>query len=305
MSLSEIPERTQLYYNEEGYLSLMKKIITSGQEEKNDRTKVGTRYSFGETVIHELYGNKVCMMSSRKIGFKTVLEELLFFIRGDTDTNNLKSSIWKGNTTKQFIKNRGLDYNEGVMGPMYGWQWRHCGEKYTGPNEDYKGYDQFSKLLESLLHDPSGRRHIISSWIPNDIEKGVLAPCHVLQQYQFQSFNDQLYLDCLLFQRSADLALAGMSFNALSYSILLNMICAYLRQNGVKVMPGKLVHNIGNAHVYSNHIENVKIQVERNVYPYPTLELTGDFSDLTRVDQEQFTLNGYKSCEKLKYDMAV
>lgn len=304
------PSRSQTYYNEEGFLQLMKNIIENGEEEKNDRTGVGTYFSFGETVVHELYGKKIPMMSSRHVGFKTVLDELLFFLRGDTDTTKLKSKIWVGNTTEEFLKDRKLEhYKVGDMGPMYGFTWRYCGAEYTGCDTDYsqaKGtYDQLAKLLEGLESNPSGRRHIISSWIPNYLDQGVLAPCHVLQQYQYQNWKGKKYLNCLMFQRSADTALAAMSFNALSYSILMHMICAHLRQKGIEVWPGKLIHVMGNTHVYKSHIDNIKIQVERKPLPYPELELTGDFSDLTKVKEDQFKVVGYKSLGKLSYRMAV
>lgn len=303
-----LPSRSKTYYNEEGFLELMKDILEKGEEEKNDRTGVGTLYRFGETVVHELYGKKIPMMSSRHVGFKTVLDELLFFIRGDTDTKKLKSKIWYGNTTESFLKKRGLDYEVGDMGPMYGFTWRYSGAEYKGCHEDYSKhpvYDQWAKLLESLEKDPSSRRHIISSWLPNYLDQGVLAPCHVLQQYQYTEWQGKTYLNCLMYQRSADTALAAMSFNALSYSILMHMICAYLRQKGKEVWPGKLVHVMGNTHIYKNHIDNVKIQIERKPNPYPELELSGDFSDLSKVTEEQFKVIGYKSCGKLIYKMAV
>lgn len=301
--------RTEIYYNEEGFIRLLAKIATHGQEEKDDRTGVGTRFSFGETVIYELYGPRLAMMTTRFVGFKTVLEELLFFLRGETDTSKLKSNIWKGNTTREFLDKKGLtNYATGTMGPMYGWVWRFAGAKYVDGSTDYTssgGFDQLKYLLDTLYNDRSSRRAIISSFLPHTASEGVLYPCHVLQQYQFEEFNGKKHLSCIVYQRSADLALAAMSFNALSYSILLNMICEHLRQKGVEVQPGKLVHHLGNAHVYLSHLENVKVQVTRTPLAAPTLQLSGDFSNLDSVSADQFQVMGYESHEKIHYPMSV
>jgi thymidylate synthase len=191
---------------------------------------------------------------------------------------------------------------------MYGWIWRFTGAEYTGGSSDYSeagGHDQLKTLLDGLFSDPKGRRHLMTSWVPQYEAQGVLCPCHILQQYQFQEWQGQQYLDCMIYQRSADMALATMSFNALSYSILLNMICEHLRQKGMDVFPGKLVHNLGNAHIYLTHLDNVKEQVTRKPFPFPTVEFSGDFSKLDQVTAEQFRVLGYQSHSKLTYPMAV
>lgn len=301
------PPRSVIHYNEQGFLDLMNKILTTGEKDENDRTGVGTRFSFGETVIYEMYGKKIPAMTSRFVNFEVVLDELLMFLKGNTDTNKLKSKIWFGNTTPEFLEGRGLDYEQGDMGPMYGWQWRHAGAEYIDAKTDYtgQGFDQIQSLLDGLVNNPSGRRHMVTAYIPQDLDKSVLAPCHVLFQYCYETWEGKKYLSCTMYQRSADLALAAMSFNVLSYSILLHMICAHLREKGIEVWPGKIVHMMGNAHVYLNHHTNAAEQVTRVPLESPTLELTGDFSDLAKVTEDQFEVIGYKHHGKLRYKMAV
>lgn len=290
-------------HQEYQYLDCLAEIVKLPSQ-RPDRTGVGTKSLFGKKMVFDI-SKRIPVITTKKVSFENVLKELLFFVSGDSNTKNLEMqgvNIWKGNTTKKFLDDRGLDeYEEGEMGPMYGFQWRHWGAKYEGVDADYrgKGVDQLQAVIDSIKNDPFGRRHIISSWNVEQLPEMVLAPCHVMAQFYVS--DDRKRLDCMLFQRSGDMFL-GVPYNILSYSLLTYMIS---HLTGLK--PGRFIHTIGDAHVYSNHVDKVKKQLARIPRPLPTLRFRGA-SRIHSIDDfslESFILENYSSWAHISAKMAV
>lgn len=290
--------------NEQGYLDLLNKVYTEGQLRQN-RTGVNTISLFGETVKYDLRGGKLPMLTSKQVFYKSVLDELLFFLSGSTNTNILKSNIWKGNTSKEFLESRGLPYEEGDMGAGYGFQWRHWGEEYRGCNlvsgDAYGGIDQIQNLIDNIKKDPFDRRLIVSAWNVGDLDKMALPPCHCFfQVYPISLANaSEKYMDLMLYQRSADLFL-GVPFNITSYSLLLYILC---QLTGYK--PRYLIHNMGDVHIYETHIEQIKEQLSRKEYAdFPNIEVK-PFSSLEEITEDHFIISNYKPLAPIRASMVV
>lgn len=299
--------------NEQGYLELLNKVYTEGLVRQN-RTGVNTISLFGETVKYDLRGGKLPMFTSKKVFYKSLLDELLFFLSGSTDTNKLKSSIWKGNTSKAFLESRGLPYEEGDMGAGYGFQWRHWGEEYRGcilpDGIKYGGIDQIQILIDRIKKDPYDRRLIVSAWNVGDLDKMALPPCHCFfQVYPIHHSSHQKdeddgkdgenYMDLMFYQRSADLFL-GVPFNVTSYSLLLYIIC---QLTGYK--PRYLIHNMGDVHIYSTHIEQIKEQLSRKNYAeFPDIEIK-PFSSLEEITEDHFVVTNYNPLAPIRADMVI
>ena len=289
------------------YLNLIKNILKNGIIKNSRNGKVisifgGINHSFD-------LNNGFPILTTKKMFFKAIVEELLFFIRGDTDSKILEKkgiNIWKKNTNKEFLKSRNLNYEIGDMGPMYGFIWRHFGINYYNGKKKYNGYDQLKNLLEQLENFPNSRRLLLTSYEPNKIIDSVLPPCHGLI-IQFNVRNQ--YLDCQMYQRSADIGL-GYPFNITSYSLLLFLISLI---NGYK--PGKLFICLGDAHIYENHIEKLKEQIKRIPYEKPSLVMKKTFDInlnnnvnskiqfLENLTYEDFKLKNYNFHESIKMDM--
>lgn len=274
---------------EEQVIELMKKLLD--QPLREDRTGTGTYSSFGERLEFDLSDGSVPVLTTKKVYYKSVVEELLFFIRGETDTSLLKSKIWRGNTSREFLDRNGLGYPEGEMGPLYGFQWRHFGADYRKilalkselkleddgefrelrvaylkgelEKEKSKGTDQLSWVISEIKSNPLSRRLIVSAWNAEDVDQMVLPPCHVFYQFYVR----EGHLDIQVYQRSADVFL-GLPFNLASYGTLLHMMA---QETGYK--PGRMVYIIGDAHIYSNHASQVKLQISREPYPFPKIEI--------------------------------
>ena len=302
--------------NEEGYLKLLEKVYTQGEVRPN-RTGISTISLFGETVKYDMRNGKLPLFTSKRVYYKSVLEELLFFLSGSTDTKKLRSSIWRGNTTKEFLAKRGLPYEEGDMGAGYGFQWRHWGAEYKGCNfEDYGGIDQIQNLINNIKNDPYDRRLIVSAWNVSDLDKMALPPCHCFfQLYPIPFLSDDVtlsnnvtlnnvvvekgYMDLMLYQRSADLFL-GVPFNVTSYSLLLYIIC---HLTGYK--PRYLVHNMGDVHIYSNHVDQIREQLSRKNYAEPPNIEIKPFSDLSELTEDHFIISDYNPLPPIKAEMAI
>jgi thymidylate synthase len=295
----------QSYYEEKNYLSLLSNIVQNGSE-RQDRTGTGTRSIFGTQLRFSLENNKIPMLTTKKIHSKSVIEELLFFLRGDTDTKKLEEkgvNIWKGNTTREFLDKRGLTYlPEGDMGKGYGYQWRKFGEEKWEDQEGYDvgidGVDQLNNLIHSLKKDPYSRRHIISAWNPNQLNQMALPPCHIIVQY----YVDNGTLSSHFYMRSVDTFL-GLPFNIMSYGIMNHIIA-----KAVGMKSKELVFTGGDTHVYLNHLEQVNEQIGREPYPAPTLEITKEINsvkDIELLSLEDFTINNYVSHPAIKATMAV
>lgn len=226
-----------------------------------DRTQVGTVSIFGAQMRFNLRDDVFPLLTTKRVFWRAVAEELLWFIKGNTNAKDLQAKdvhIWDGNSTREFLDKNGFkDREEGDLGPIYGFQWRHCGAEYTNCNDNYegKGVDQLKEVIERIKTNPNDRRIIMSAWNVADIPKMALPPCHCFVQFYVADGE----LSCQLYQRSADMGL-GVPFNIASYALLTYMIA---HVTGLK--PGDFVHTLGDAHVYINHIEPLKQQVRLNI----------------------------------------
>jgi thymidylate synthase len=249
--------------------------------------------------------------------YKGVLEELLWFIKGSTNANELKEKgkfdknliqkiklifkgikIWDGNSSREFLDKQGFfDREVGDLGPVYGFQWRHFGAKYIDMNTDYsnQGIDQLKEVIQKLKTNPDDRRIIMSAWNPMDIPNMALPPCHCFVQFYVSNSE----LSCMLYQRSGDVGL-GVPFNIASYSLLTYMIA-----HVCDLKLGEFVHTIGDAHVYSNHIEGLEEQLKRTPKPFPTINIKRKVSKIDDFKFDDFELKDYNPDPAIKLDMAV
>lgn len=290
--------------NEYQYLNVLENILRNGKK-RQDRTGVGTLSLFGQTMTFNI-SKRIPIITTKKVFYNTAIKELLFFISGETNTKILekqKVNIWKGNTSTEFLKKQKLDYSEGDGGPFYGFQWRHYGAKYKGCNQvggenkyKNKGIDQLANLIKELKENPESRRHILTAWNVSQLKEMVLPPCHCFTQFYVRSGK---FLDCCLTQRSGDMFL-GVPFNIASYSIL-----TYILAHIVGLVPGKLIHHIGDAHIYSNHIKQVKTQLSRQPRPFPTLKITRKVTSVDDFKFEDFLVENYSPWPYIRGKMAV
>ncbi len=251
----------------QAYLQLMRHVLEHGHE-KTDRTGTGTRSVFGWQMRFNL-ADGFPMVTTKKLHLRSIIHELLWFLQGDTNIRYLKDnnvSIW----------DEWADEN-GELGPVYGKQWRRW------ETADGRTIDQISQLVEGLKRNPDSRRHIVSAWNPGEIEGMALPPCHALFQFYVAGGR----LSCQLYQRSADIFL-GVPFNIASYALLTHMIaqvCGY--------EAGDFVHTLGDAHLYSNHLEQARLQLSREPRPLPRLVLNPEVKDLFAFRFEDITIEGY------------
>jgi thymidylate synthase len=288
---------------ENNYLKLLKTILQCG-DERVDRTGVGTIGIFGTQLRFSLENNKIPMLTTKKIFAKGVVEELLFFLRGDTDTKKLEAkgvNIWKGNTTRKFLDSRGLkNLPEGDMGKGYGFQWRHFGQHKNDYNDQYcnKGVDQLADVLDKLKNRPDDRRILISAWNPSQLDEMALPPCHLLAQF----YVIKGHLSCQFYQRSVD-SFLGLPFNILSYAIMTHILA-----KAAKLKPKELVFVGGDTHIYKTHIQQVTDQIRRIPYDFPTLQINKDIKsikDIEELEWKDFIIDGYVSHPAIKAEMAV
>ena len=290
-------------HSEYSYLNLMEKVIKEG-ESRTNRTGVITQSLFGTKMEYDI-SDRLPVFTTKKLDYDSIIKELLFFISGQTDTKRLEEQgvkIWEGNTTREFLDKRNLSsYQEGDMGPMYGFQWRHWGASYNGCDEDYtgKGMDQLQTLIAGIREEPHSRRHVMSAWSADQIDDMVLAPCHVLCQFNVSA--DRKYLDCCLYQRSADMFL-GIPFNVASYSILTYMI-AHI----TNLKPRKFTHMMGDTHVYTTHLDAISRQLKRIPRPFPRLSFrrATKINEIDDFSYTDFIIDGYTSWPRIRAQMAV
>jgi thymidylate synthase len=285
---------------EQQYLNLIKTILENG-ETRPDRTGVGTRSVFGAQLRCCLATEGFPLLTTKRVFFRGVVEELLWFLRGQTDSKILETkgvAIWKGNTTREFLDARGLtELEEGDAGTNYSFQWRHFNASYKGSDKDYtgQGVDQIAWLLHEIKTNPSSRRLVLSAWNPCQLEQTVLPPCHVLCQF-YVSIDKKL--SCHMYQRSCDVAL-GLPFNMASYALLTHLIAL---ECGLEV--GDLIISLGDAHIYLNHIEGVTEQLTRTPREFPKLAIK-DHRPLEGYEFSDFTLVNYTPYATIKMEMAV
>jgi len=280
------------------YLDLIQKILEFGIKEKG---RNGDTISiFGESMRFSL--DNLPIITTKKVSFKTILEELLWFIQGKTDNQLLKDKgihIWDANASRDFLDSVGLKYEEDDLGPIYGHQWRHFNAPYTSCHDDYKGkgVDQLQNIID-CLKDPekrTSRRLIMSAWNPCQLKEMALPPCHVM--VQFNVSGDKL--SCILYQRSADVGL-GMPYNITSYSILTSLLAHHC-----DLLPGEFIYMIGNAHIYEEHIDALKIQVEREPMILPTLQIINKYENINDYTSSDFRLLSYHSHQTIKMRMVA
>lgn len=293
-------------YGEIGYLNLVRQIIKSGVKEVG---RNGTTYTnVGAMLRFSLEDRKIPLMTTKKLAWRVCLKELLWFMNGDTNNKILKDQnvkIWNGNGTREFLDSRGLNYlKEDDLGPVYGHQWRFWNAPYNrelGCNADYKGngIDQLQNVIDEINKSKetgeSSRRIIMSAWNPEQLNEMALPPCHVLSQYHL--VNNKL--SCTLYQRSGDVGL-GVPFNIASYSFLTHLLAKHC-----DLEPGEFVHFIGNAHIYDDHIEPLKLQLENEPYEFPELEIKEKRENIDDYIFDDFKVNKYKFHKVIKMDMRV
>lgn len=305
---------TSIYEGEKGYLRAVDDIIENG-ETRYDRTHVGTQSLFGLQMRFDLKKKQFPLLTTKKMFTKGIIAELLWFLSGSTDTKRLSKQgvhIWDGNTSREFLDNNGFtDRPEGDMGPSYSFQFRHAGAKYKTAHIDYTQdphrIDQVNQVIQSIIHDPHSRRHIINLWNVPDIPKMSLPPCLFLYQFYVSQHpkhyenptGNKNYLNLSLYQRSADMGL-GVPFNIASASLFTYMIAEI-----TGLQPGELIHHIGDAHIYTDHINPLKKQIQREPRPFPQLHLSHQPRKIEDFYAEDFKIKGYYPYPGLKMKMAI
>jgi len=261
------------------YLDLMRHVLQYGHK-KNDRTGTGTLSVFGYQMRFDLQQG-FPLVTTKKCHVKSIIYELLWFLRGDTNIGYLKEngvSIWDEWANEQ-----------GNLGPVYGHQWRFW------TTSDGRSIDQITRIIQQIRETPDSRRMIVSAWNTGDLDKMALAPCHVL----FQFYVADNKLSCQLYQRSADIFL-GVPFNIASYALLTLMIaqCCNLE-------PGEFIHTFGDAHLYLNHLEQANLQLTRHPRPLPSMELNPAIKNIFDFRYEDFILHNYDPHPAIKAPVAV
>jgi thymidylate synthase len=261
------------------YLELLDHVLKNGTE-KRDRTGTGTVSVFGYQMRFNLEDG-FPLLTTKKLHLKSIIHELLWFISGNTNIKYLNDNgvrIW----------NEWAD-NDGNLGPVYGYQWR------SWPAADGRKIDQLKDVINSIKNSPDSRRLIISAWNAGEIDKMALPPCHVMFQFYVAGGR----LSCQLYQRSCDIFL-GIPFNIASYALLTLMVAHVTELN-----PGEFIHTLGDAHIYLNHIEQVKMQLTREPYPLPRMEINPSVRDIFNLRFEDFTLTNYTAHPNIKGDISV
>ena len=306
---------------EQQYLDLIREVLETGEFETGRNGE--TKSVFGHMMRFSLKDGKLPLLTTKQVAWKTCFRELMWFIRGETDNHKLQQQnvhIWDGNSTRAFLDERGLtNYPEGVLGPVYGYQWRHfnapyiCGKDipYWGESlvstamnrvekpASYSGVDQLQNIIDAL-RDPvqrTSRRLILTAWNPQQIDKMALPPCHVLAQFRVRGGNR---LSCALYQRSGDIGL-GVPFNIASYSFLTHLLA-----NHCGLIADEFVHFLGDAHIYESHTESLKMQIERIPFDFPIIRIKTVKSGIEEYDLEDIEfVEQYLHHPKIEMDMVA
>jgi len=296
------------------YLNAMRFVLENGTT-KSDRTGVGTISCFGMQQRYDL-SKGFPAVTTKKLAWRAVVSELLWFIEGSGDENRLreilhgssdtdKGTIWTANATAPYWTNKykqfppkGPQY-AGDLGRVYGVQWRHWltkdKELISHSQVINREVDQLAELIKGIKADPSGRRHILTAWNPGELDDMALPPCHVFSQFYVANGK----LSCQMYQRSCDMFL-GVPFNIASYSLLTHMIAQVC-----DLAVGEFIHVLGDAHIYLNHVDQVKEQLARKPLPAPTLWLNPEVKDIDRFTMSDIRLDNYQSHSAIKAEMAV
>lgn len=301
----------KFYYEEAQYLNLIRNTLDYGKVKKS---RNGNTISLiGESMRFSLNNNKIPLITTKKLAWRTCLKELLWFINGDTDNEILQKQnvkIWNGNASREFLDSRKLThYNENDLGPIYGYQWRHFNKPYETKEKYYRkkyldsclsvkendNIDQLQMIIDSLKDEEErySRRLIMTAWNPIQLDQMALPPCHILSQ--FCVVEDKL--SCILYQRSGDIGL-GIPFNIASYSFLTILLAHHC---GLK--PGEFIHHIGDAHIYEEHIDAMELQITRMPFDVPTCEIMNIRENIEDYIIDDFKINNYTYHGKIKMDM--
>ena len=284
------------------YINLIKDILERGTWEEGRNGKI--KSIFGNMMRFSLKDGKIPILTTKKTAWKTCLKELLWFIRGKTNNKLLQDQgvhIWDANSTREFLDSRGLQhYDVNELGPIYGHQWRHFNAKWQGDGHDYsgEGVDQLQQIIDALK-DPSqrtSRRMIMTAWNPCQLDDMALPPCHVLCQFNVHNGNQ---LSCAMYQRSND-ECCGTPINIASYSFLTHLLAKHC---GLQAY--EFVYFKGNCHIYEDHIEGAKIQIQREPYPFPTVSIKQVRENINDYQVDDFILENYQHHESIKFKMVA
>lgn len=299
-SLQSIKKRDGVSHDENQYLHLINDILNEGEMICGRNGNAKTVY--GSSMHFSLENKTIPLLTTKKVAWKTCLKELLWFIKGSTNNDELINEnvkIWEGNGSRDFLDSRGLThYRENDLGPVYGHQWRFFNADYTSCDDDYsgKGVDQLQNIID-MLKDPkqrSSRRMIMSAWNPCQLNKMALPPCHVLAQFNVLSGNK---LSCSLYQRSGDVGL-GVPFNIASYSFLTHILATHC---GLEA--DEFIYHLGNCHIYDDHIEALSEQVKRTPYVFPKLTISSKKTNINDYEVSDFIIEDYKFHSAIKMEM--
>jgi dihydrofolate reductase/thymidylate synthase len=284
---------------ENKYLDILKELVLKG-EKRETRNSITTSL-FSKTLEFDM-NNGFPLITTKKVNIKNIFYELLWFLNGDTNTNKLKElgvTIWNGNSSKEFLEKLRLNYNEGDIGPMYGFQLRNYGTLYKGCNEKYNsGIDQLQECINLIKNDPTSRRIIMTTYNPLQAKEGVLYPCHGLIT-QFYVQNNELHL--CTYQRSADWFL-GVVWNIASYSLLLHLICSL---DEINLKPGRVIIHFGDVHLYNCHYNQAVTQLLRNSFSFPILKIKEKKKNIIDFKLEDLEINNYISHNFIKAEIVV
>lgn len=295
------------YFNENGYIQLLKDTLTFGNEIDTRNGKTISR--FGTMITFQNIFLNFPLITTKKTFFRGIVEELLWFLKGSTNSKILEEkniNIWKGNSSREYLDNNGFkNYEEGELGPIYGWQWRNFGKKYKNNDKNNfdLGFDQIEFVLLELLKNNS-RRAVISAWNPSQLIEMALPPCHI--SYIFNKNNEGL--SCLMTMRSSDLFL-GLPFNIGTTALLTQIIATVLH-----IKPNTISIVACDSHIYTDHVESVKKQINNEIYTFPTIEITSvpppldsiiedKLNWIINLKYEDFKLHNYKCHDTIKANM--
>lgn len=289
----------------DNYHNLIKKIIATGST-REDRTGVGTISLFGEQLKFDLKDGFPAV-TTKKLAWKSVVSELLWFIEGSGDERRLKEilhgdaasekkTIWTQNSLADYWVKRKQKKHKDDLGRIYGVQWRQWRAPVFGVNKmGVRHIDQLQQLIKGIKEDPTGRRHIITAWNPGELELMALPPCHCFAQFYVNNGK----LSCQMYQRSADIFL-GVPFNIASYALFTHMIA-----QSCDLDVGELIITFGDVHLYKDHVDQAKLQLERSAFPNPKLVLNPEVKDITKFKMSDISLENYQSHEAISAPMAV
>lgn len=298
-------DKTSKNNEEQQYLNLIKTILECGYIEEGRNGK--TKSIFGGSMRFTLKNGIIPILTTKKVAWKTCLKELLWFIRGETDNKLLQKQnvhIWDGNSSKEYMEGIGLGhYPEGILGPIYGYQWRHFNAPYdvvsgTILDENKPGIDQLQYIIEQLKNPETrnSRRLIMTAWNPCQLNKMALPPCHVMCQFNVHDGNK---LSCAMYQRSVDVPI-GSPFNIASYCFLTHLLAKHC-----DLEPYEFVYFMGNCHIYEEHLEPIKEQIHRTPVDFPTLKIVNKRENISDYVVDDFQVIDYDSHETIKMKMVA